>query len=359
MLSDADYMERALVHAERGRGRTTPNPVVGAVIVSEGVVVATGYHERAGEAHAEVRALEAAGEQARGATLYSTLEPCCHTGRTGPCTERIIAAGIRRVVGAIRDPNPRVAGGGFAALRARGIDVVDGVLAEAAARANRSFFTWVREGRPFVTMKIALSRDARVAARAGARTAITGPAAFRQIHRDRAATDAIGVGVGTVLVDDPLLTPRGSWRARPLARVVFDRSLRIAPTARLFSTLRTGPVIVCTSAHAADGSSAAALQRAGAQVEGIGGAFLPGALRRLAELGVTSIILEGGPALHASAWRAQLVDRVQLYIGQALLGGDGVPWLDHTTLPWSALSNVDTRWLGADLLIEGDVHRTH
>jgi diaminohydroxyphosphoribosylaminopyrimidine deaminase/5-amino-6-(5-phosphoribosylamino)uracil reductase len=359
MLSDADYMARALVHAERGRGRTTPNPVVGAVVVSDGVVVATGYHARAGEAHAEVRALDAAEERARGATLYSTLEPCCHKGRTGPCTERIIAAGIRRVVGAIRDPNPRVAGGGYAALRAHGIEVVDGVLGEAAARVNRSFFTWVREGRPFVTMKIALSADARVAASPGERTAITGPAAFRRIHRDRAETDAIGIGAATVLVDDPLLTPRGSWRDRPLVRVVFDRSLRIAPTARLFSTLRTGPVIVCTSANAADGSTAAALRRAGAQIEGIGEAFLPGALSRLAGLGLTSIILEGGPALHASAWQAQLVDRVQLYIGQATAGGSGVPWLDHSTLPWSDLLNVDTRWLGADLLIEGDVHRTH
>ncbi|MGH9330159.1 MAG: bifunctional diaminohydroxyphosphoribosylaminopyrimidine deaminase/5-amino-6-(5-phosphoribosylamino)uracil reductase RibD, partial [Vicinamibacterales bacterium] len=193
MLTDNDYMERALLHAERGRGRTSPNPVVGAVVVSDGVVVATGYHERAGGAHAEVRALDAAGKRARGATLYSTLEPCCHTGRTGPCTERIIEAGIRRVVAAVRDPNPRVAGGGFAALRAGGIDVVDGVLAEAAARANQSFFTWVREARPFVTMKIALSRDGRVAARPGARTAITGPAAGRQIHRDRAEIDALGV----------------------------------------------------------------------------------------------------------------------------------------------------------------------
>lgn len=359
MLTDADYMERALLHAERGRGRTSPNPVVGAVVVSDGVVVATGYHERAGEAHAEVRALDAAGKRARGATLYSTLEPCCHTGRTGPCTERIIEAGIQRVVAAVRDPNPRVAGGGFDALRARGIEVVDGVLAEEATRVNRSFFTWVREGRPHVTMKVALSRDARVAAGPGARTAITGLAADRHVHRIRAETDAIGVGVGTVVTDDPLLTARGSWRERPLTRVVFDRSLRMPPRARLFSTLTAGPVIVCTLAAAIDGESAAALQRAGAQLEGIREDFLRGALRRLAELGVTSIILEGGPTLHASFWRARLVDRVQLYVGQRPLGVDGVPWLDGATFPLSALSTVGTRWLGGDLLIEGDVHRTH
>jgi diaminohydroxyphosphoribosylaminopyrimidine deaminase / 5-amino-6-(5-phosphoribosylamino)uracil reductase len=359
MLTDAEYMERALLHAGRGRGRTSPNPIVGALVVSDGVVVSWGFHERAGEAHAEVRALNAAGPRARGATLYSTLEPCCHTGRTGPCTERIIDAGIRRVVAAVRDPNPRVAGGGFAALRARGIEVVDGVLQEAASRANQSFFTWVREGRPHVTMKIALSRDGRVAAARGTRTAITGPASDRQVHRDRAEIDAIGVGSGTVLIDDPELTARGAWRERPLTRVVFDRTLRTPPTARLFSTLKAGPVIVCTLSNAVDGGAAEALTRAGAQLEAIHGDFLPGALRRLGELGVTSLILEGGPALHGSLWRACLVDRVQLYIGQHALGDDGVPWLDATTFPLSALAKVGTRWLGGDLLIEGDVYRTH
>lgn len=358
-MTDADYMERALLHAGRGRGRTSPNPVVGALVVSDGVVVASGYHERAGEAHAEVRALDAAGPRARGATLYATLEPCCHTGRTGPCTERIVDAGIRRVVAAVRDPNPRVAGGGFAALRARGVEVVDGVMEEEAARANQPFFTWTREGRPLVTMKIALSRDGRVAAGRGVRTPITGPVSDRQVHRDRAETDAIGIGVGSVLTDDPLLTARGAWRERPLTRVVFDRSLRTPPTARLFSTLAAGPVIVCTLANAVDGEAAAGLRGAGAQVEGIRGNFLPEALRRLGELGVTSIILEGGPALHGSAWRERLVDRVQLYIGQRVLGVDGVPWLDGATFSLRALSRVGTRWLGGDLLIEGDVHGTH
>jgi diaminohydroxyphosphoribosylaminopyrimidine deaminase/5-amino-6-(5-phosphoribosylamino)uracil reductase len=359
MLTDADYMERALLHAGRGRGRTSPNPVVGALVVANDVVVGWGYHERAGEAHAEVRALNAAGDRARGATLYSTLEPCCHTGRTGPCTERIIQAGIRRVVAAVRDPNPRVAGGGFAALRAGGIEVLDGVLGDEAARVNQPFFTWVAHGRPFVTMKIALSGDGRVAASPGIRTPITGSASNRQVHRDRAETDAIGIGAGTVLSDDPLLTARGAWRARPLTRVVFDRSLRIPAAARLFSTLTAGPVIVCTSANAVDGGAAAALTRAGAQLEAIRGDFLPEALRRLGDLGVTSIILEGGPALHGSVWRARLVDRVQLYIGRHALGGDGVPWLDDATFPLGALSRVTTRWLDGDLLIEGDVHGTH
>lgn len=358
MLSDADYMARALFHAERGRGRTAPNPIVGAVIVSEdGVVVGAGHHEAAGQPHAEARALDAAGARGRGATLFCTLEPCCHTGRTGPCTARIVEAGIRRVVAAIQDPNPRVAGGGFRYLRDRGIDVVDGVMRDEAARANAPFFTWVRKGRPLVTAKVALSADGRVAARAGERTAITGPAAARWVQRDRAWTDAIGVGVGTVLVDDPLLTARGAWRHRPLTRAVFDRTLRTPPTARLFSTLDVGPVIILTTAESAQLPRAASLLRAGAQIEPISGDFLPAALHALGRLDVTALTLEGGPTLHAAVWRADLVDRVQVYIGQMTLGSDGVRWLADDVLPWGALAGARTRRLGDDVLIEADVHR--
>jgi diaminohydroxyphosphoribosylaminopyrimidine deaminase/5-amino-6-(5-phosphoribosylamino)uracil reductase len=358
MLTDADYMARALFLAERGRGRTAPNPIVGALVVSDaGVVVGAGYHESAGKPHAEIRALDAAGASARGATLYCTLEPCCHVGRTGPCTTRIIEAGVRRVVAAIEDPNPRVAGGGFRQLREGGVEVIDGVLRIEAARANAAFFTWVREGRPLVTMKVALSADGRVAARTGARTAITGPAASRWAQRDRAGTDAIGVGVGTVLVDDPLLTARGAWRHRPLTRVVFDRSLRTPPTARLFSTLGSGPVIILTTPESASAERATSLSRAGARIESISGEFLPAAFRRLGQLDVTAVMLEGGPALHAAAWRAGLVDRVQMYIGQMTLGPQGVPWLAADVLPWGVLDGVRARWLGDDVLIEAHVHR--
>jgi diaminohydroxyphosphoribosylaminopyrimidine deaminase/5-amino-6-(5-phosphoribosylamino)uracil reductase len=358
MLSDADYMARALFHAERGRGRTAPNPVVGAVVVSaDGVVVGTGYHEAAGQPHAEARALDAASARARGATLFCTLEPCCHTGRTGPCTARIVEAGICRVVSAIQDPNPRVAGGGFRYLRERGVDVVDGIMREEAARANAPFFTWVREGRPLVTMKVALSADGRVAARAGVRTAITGPVAARWVHRDRACTDAIGVGVGTVLIDDPLLTARGAWRHRPLTRVVFDRTLRTPPAARLFSTLDAGPVIILTTAESAALPQVAPLLRAGARIEPIAGDFLPGALRALGRLEITALTLEGGPTLHDAVWRADLVDRVQIYIARTTLGSEGVRWLAGDMPPWSALASARTRRLGDDVLIEADVHR--
>jgi diaminohydroxyphosphoribosylaminopyrimidine deaminase / 5-amino-6-(5-phosphoribosylamino)uracil reductase len=358
VVNDADYMARALVHAERGSGRTSPNPIVGAVVVTDaGVVVATGYHERAGAAHAEVRALEAAGPRARGATLYSTLEPCCHVGRTGPCTTRIADAGIRRVVSAVRDPNPKVAGGGVAELRRRGIDVVEGVLEEAAARANAAFFTWVRKNRPLVTMKVALSCDGFVASRPGQRTQITGAAVARRTHRDRAAIDAVAVGVGTVLCDDPLLTARTAWRERPLTRVVFDRRLRTPPGARLFTTLDSGPVLIMCPDDAALEPRAASLQSAGARIERIGGAFLQGALSRLAELDVTSLILEGGPTLHEAFYRARLVDRVQIYVGDGAIrhdpsGSSPVPWLDAENLPWTALLRPRVRILGNDLCIE-------
>jgi diaminohydroxyphosphoribosylaminopyrimidine deaminase/5-amino-6-(5-phosphoribosylamino)uracil reductase len=359
MLTDADYMARALFLAERGRGRTSPNPIVGAVVVSpDGVVVGAGYHERAGEAHAEVRALDTAGPRARGATLYCTLEPCCHVGRTGPCTSRIVEAGVRRVVAAVGDPNPHVGGGGFRRLRQDGVEVVEGVLADAAARANAAFFTWIRRGRPFVTMKVAISADGRVAERPGVRSALTGAAAARLIHRDRAAVDAVGVGSGTVLADDPLLTARGAWRERPLTRVVFDRRLRTPPAARLFSTLAAGPVIILTRADAytAAADRVRALERAGARVEAVAGT-IEAALRRLGALGLTSLTLEGGPALHTAAWTAGVVDFVQIYVAARALSAGGVPWLGTDVLPSSTLASASTRWCGDDLLIEAHVHR--
>ena len=220
-----DYMRRALFLAACGRGRTSPNPMVGAVVVSnDGVIVGQGFHQRAGGPHAEVHALEMAGDRARCATLYCTLEPCCHVGRTGPCVCRIVEAGIGQVVAAVQDPNPAVNGRGFEYLRAHGVDVRTGVGAAAAARLNQPFFTLMRARRPFVILKAATSLDGRIAAAPGQRTDLTSPAARRHAHVVRAEVDAIGVGVGTILIDDPLLTVRGVHRERPLTRVVFDRA---------------------------------------------------------------------------------------------------------------------------------------
>lgn len=357
--TDARWMRRALQHARRGVGRTTPNPVVGAcVVTADGVVVGQGAHERAGEPHAEVHALNEAGEAARGATLYCTLEPCAHTGRTPPCTDRIIAAGITRVVAAMEDPHPLVQGRGFNALRAHGIQVDIGTGRDAAVRLNQAFITSVREGRPFVILKAATSLDGRIAATRGTRTVLSSAAARRHAHTVRAWVDAVGIGSETLQVDDPLLTAREVYRERPLARVVFDRRLRTSASARLFSTLSSGPVIILTSADAlgAHRDRVVSLERAGAIIVAAEGR-LGSALRELPRFDIHSLVLEGGAAIHAAAWDAQVVDYVQLYVAPVSLGRSGVPLLEDRAFASVALAERAVDLLGPDVLIEGYVHR--
>jgi diaminohydroxyphosphoribosylaminopyrimidine deaminase / 5-amino-6-(5-phosphoribosylamino)uracil reductase len=328
-------MRRAIEHARRGLGRTTPNPIVGACIVTDdGVVLGQGAHEFAGGPHAEINALDEAGADARGATLYCTLEPCSHTGKTGPCTERIIASGIRRVVAAMGDPFPQVNGRGFAMLRAHGIDVEVGIEHDSAVRLNQPFLTTVREGRPFVILKAATSLDGRIA-RKGERTPLTSAPALRHAQYMRAQVDAIAVGSETILVDDPLLTAREVYRERPLTRVIFDRRGRVPPTARIFSTLSAGPVLVVTSSELGD------------------------AIRSLAAQGIQSLILEGGAAVHAAAWDAGVVDYVQLYVAPVWLGQDGVPLLEGRDFSPASLLESRVEQIGPDVLIEGYVHRPH
>jgi len=360
IAADAAHMRRALRLAERGRGRTSPNPLVGAVIVDEsGVIVGDGFHEAAGQAHAEIRALEAAGSRARGATLYCTLEPCCHTGRTGPCVDRIVAAGIRRVVAAATDPNPLVSGGGFRALRAHGLDVVVGVEEAAARRQNAAFFTWIREGRPYVIAKAAVSLDGAIAAAPGVRSEISGALARRLVQRTRAEVDAIGVGSGTVLADDPVLTARDVYRSRPLVRVVFDRRLRLPLGARLVASAAEGPVVVLTSTRAVEERArhAAQLRDAGICLEALADLGLPAAMGRLAGRGISSLLLEGGAALHAAAWNARMIDRVQLFVAPCRLGNDGVPVFGEAPFSVADLDNRRVTPCGDDVLIEGDVQR--
>ena len=357
-MSDADYMRRALFHARRAEGVTTPNPLVGAVVVSpDGVVVGQGRHLRAGEPHAEVFALQDAGAQARGATLYVTLEPCCHHGRTGPCTRRIIEAGITRVVAAMTDPNPLVGGHGFAELRAHGIQVEVGLLGDDAARMNRAFSLVQTEGRPLVIAKAATSLDSRIAAAPGVRTAISSAEANRRTQRLRGAVDAVGVGSGTMLADDPLLTARECYRARPLARVIFDRRLRTPPSARVFSTLDAGPVIILTTVEAVrqHPERAAALQSAGADLsEGTGA--LPVAIRSLVRWDISTLLLEGGGTLHAAAWQAGMVDRVIVIVAPTVLGEQGAKFFGGIPVPLSQLIPVRVETLGPDAWIEADVH---
>ena len=354
-------MRRALFHAARGRGRTSPNPMVGSVVVSpDGVVVGYGHHERAGAPHAEVRALEMAGVRARGATLYSTLEPCSHVGRTGPCAVRILEAGVARVVAAIEDPNPLVHGRGFAFLREHGVDVEIGLCADEAALINQPFFTLVRKGRPFVIFKAAISQDGYIAEAPGLRTQLTSAEADRHAHQQRAEVDAIGVGVGTIVVDDPLLTPRGVYRERPLVRVVFDRELRMSPEARVLSTRDAGPVIIVTTAvGAARHEARARLEGAGAEIEIAADRTLHAAMARLGARQIESLVLEGGAAIHRAAWAEGLADVVQVYVTPRIIGPRGVPFLDARTFSTDALVGRRTEELGPDLLIEGYVHRPH
>src|SRR5918994_1646536 len=360
MLSHFEYMNRALDLAERGRGTTSPNPMVGAVIVREdGMIVGQGYHEHAGGPHAEVRALDEAGSLARGASLYCTLEPCSHTGRTGPCTERISVAGIARVIAATGDPDPRVSGRGFDLLRHKGIDVSIGAGRDRALRLNRAYFTFKTQHRPFVIMKAATSLDNRIAARAGERTRISSDDAVRHSHGLRAEVDAIAVGSGTVLADDPLLTAREVHRRRPLTRVLFDRRLRIGPGARVFSTLDAGPVIIVATTDSIERNRgrAADLARAGADLEPINNGALPDAFRRLAEREIMSLILEGGVELQAAAWKAGLVDAVHLYVAPITLGDEALSWLDVDTVSVAALVDRHVTPLGPDVFMEGYVHR--
>ena len=358
-MSDDAYMDQALALAERGRGLTSPNPLVGALLVSkDGVVVGTGFHERAGMAHAEVRALDEAGERAHDATLYCTLEPCSHVGRTGPCVLRIVEAGVRRVVIGIVDPNPRVSGSGIAYLREHGLQVEIGVRRMAAARLNEAFLTWVTRGRPFVTMKIATSLDGGIAAEPGVRTPLTSEEANTAVHQLRSEVDAVAVGSTTVLVDDPLLTARGAARPRPLMRVVYDRRMRTPLTAALLSTLEAGPVVVLTTekAIAQDPEVAARLRAAGARLEALEVGDIGEAMRRLADLEITSLLLEGGAMVHQAAWTAGVVDRVQRYVAPVTLGPTGVAWL-AAGVSRARLHDLRVEALGPDVLIEGYVQR--
>jgi diaminohydroxyphosphoribosylaminopyrimidine deaminase/5-amino-6-(5-phosphoribosylamino)uracil reductase len=349
-------MRKAIALAGRGRGTTSPNPMVGALVVDDdGVIVGRGAHLVAGGPHAEVVALEDAGARAVGATLYCTLEPCSHTGRTGPCAPLVAQSGVRRVVVAMDDPNPLVNGRGLAHLRGRGVEVVSGVEREAAERQNVVFLTGILDRRPYVVVKVALSVDGCVAAAVGERTPLTGPPANRRVQRQRAEVDAIAVGSGTILTDDPLLTARGAYRSRTLIRVIFDRRLRTPPSARILSTLADGPVLIVCNADAErlEPGRAAALQAAGAELLVPERDDLPSAFRALFDRGVASIVIEGGAALHRSALESDMVDAVHVYITPHRLGPGGLRWLDAGRIAWDTVPRRCARWVGEDLLVEG------
>lgn len=357
---DARFMRKALALAERGRGHTSPNPMVGALVVDDrGVIVGRGAHQVAGGPHAEVVAFEDAGDRARGATLYCTLEPCSHTGRTGPCAPLVVRAGIRRAVIAMEDPNPLVNGAGLDHLRRNGIETVVGVERDAAVRQNAVFLVNVLHKRPHVTLKAAVSVDGRLGL-PGVRVPLTSAAANRRVHRQRAEVDALGVGSTTVLTDDPLLTPRGAFRERPLARVIFDRRLRTPPSARVLSTLAAGPVIIVGSAHTTGAAPRIrALEDAGARILALPADDVRSALAALWDEGIASIVLEGGGALHRAAVDAGVVDAIHAYIAPKRLGDDGVTWLGHGRCAWEMLRHRHAVWLDGDLFVEGLTAHVH
>jgi len=320
-MSDLGFMLEAVALAAEGRYSTSPNPAVGCVLVRAGEIVGRGFHVRAGTAHAEVAALAAAGPAARGATAYVSLEPCNHHGRTGPCTEALLAAGVARVVYACDDPNPRVAGQGAARLRAAGVDVVAGVGAAEASALNRGYFKRMRSGRPFVRIKIAMSLDARMALASGESQWITGPAARAEVQRLRAESCAIVTGSGTVLADDPALTVREArfgLHGRQPRRIVVDRRLAVPATARLLSLPGATHVLTTCS----DASRVAALEAAGAVVECFTeGTLDPAAvLAHLGALDANEVLVEAGPKLAGAFLAAGAFDELIVHVAPKLLG---------------------------------------
>ena len=327
MSDDAKWMRRCLVLARRAEGRTAPNPIVGCVIVSkQGEVLAEGWHAKAGALHGEAAALAKLRGPAKGATLYVNLEPCNHHGRTEPCAPKVIAAGVKRVVYGAADPIRSHAGGGKAIARA-GIAVTGGVLEAECVEANRAFFTWAREGRPFIVLKAATSLDGRAATHTGHSQWITGEAARADVHAVRNRLDAIAVGVGTVLADDPQLTVRGVRGGRDPVRVVLDSSLRTPPGARLMPGPHSPARVIIATTETAEPGRQRRLELAGAEVwrmPGHGGQVdVAGLVKRLAAEGLASLLVEGGPTVHASFLEANLADELRLYVAPIVVGGHG------------------------------------
>jgi diaminohydroxyphosphoribosylaminopyrimidine deaminase/5-amino-6-(5-phosphoribosylamino)uracil reductase len=364
-MDDTRWMARALALAARGRGLTSPNPMVGALVVQDGAVIAERFHERAGGPHAEAAALAAAGPRARGATLYVTLEPCNHVGRTPPCVDAILRAGVGRVVAATRDPNPRVTGGGAAALTAAGIEVDLGCLERDARELNHAFFTAIEQQRPHVTAKWAMTLDGKIAAHDRRSRWITGEAARREAHRLRSESDAIVTGIGTVLADDPALTVRleQPWPREPY-RVVVDSRARLPLDAALLRTGTPARVLVAVGEDA-PAARVAGLASAGASVLQCKSrdrrVDVADVCARLFALDAIAVLLEAGGELTGAFMQAGLVDRVAVFVAPKLVGGVTAP----TPVGGPGLSLGDAvrldgltaRPLGDDWLLEGRVAR--
>lgn len=326
---EKQYMARAIELAAQGLGRTSPNPMVGAVVVRGGRIIGEGYHRRAGESHAEVAAIAAAGAGARGADLYVNLEPCSHQGRTPPCTDAVLEAGISRVFASMEDPNPLVSGRGGSLLREKGVVVAFGLLSTEASRLNECYIKYISRGLPFVILKSAMSLDGKTATMTGDSRWVSGPESRREVHRIRDAVDGVLVGIGTVLADDPMLTtrlPRGT--GMHAARIVVDPFLKMPAAARMLEDKEGGPVFVA-ALEKAPVDRAAALRRRGAGIlfcqEKEGRLDMVSLMKSLAGREMTSLLIEGGSAVAASALESGIVDKIVCFIAPKIVGGRDAP----------------------------------
>jgi len=362
-------MSLALRLAAKGLGTASPNPMVGALVVNNSRIVGKGFHLRPGLPHAEILALRQAGSRARGATLYVTLEPCCHfRKRTPPCVPNILRSGVTRVVIAMTDPNPSVKGKGAAALRRAGLTVLVGVARDEAEKLNIAYLYWIKTKRPHVTLKAGMTLDGKIATASGESKWITGKQSREEVHRLRGQMDAVLVGIGTVRVDNPALTARigrdlRKMRPRQPLRIVVDSALRISLNARILFQQRNAKTIMATTELASAAQKQALLNR-GIEVLALpsvrGKVSLPALMCELGKRGVTSLLVEGGGELHAAMLKAKLVHHVRLYIAPMLLGGDDAKDVIGGRSPASLVSalrlhNVKTRLIEEDLVLEGDL----
>ncbi|REG28555.1 diaminohydroxyphosphoribosylaminopyrimidine deaminase [Archangium gephyra] len=360
------FMRLALEEAAKGLGRTSPNPVVGAVLVKGGRIIARGYHRRAGTAHAEVVALEAAGAKARGADLYTTLEPCDHYGRTPPCSQAVLDAGVRRVFVGSSDPNPKVNGKGVARLRRAGVEVVTGVLKEEADKLNRPFFKSMSTGLPYVTLKAAVTLDGKLATATGDSRWVTGEQARAWVHRLRDQVDVILVGSTTVQRDNPQLTTRlAEGTGKDPVRVVVDSHLRLSPKLTVFTQRSPARTVVATLEDPAS-RKAKRFAAAGAEVWRMpakqGRVDLEALLRRLAKEGLNHVLVEGGAEMYGSFLRESLADELLLFVAPKLIGGEGLSWSGSLGVKQMAraltVGKLSFEQVGEDLLLRARLSHT-
>jgi diaminohydroxyphosphoribosylaminopyrimidine deaminase / 5-amino-6-(5-phosphoribosylamino)uracil reductase len=359
---DEYWMRRALRLAAKARGRTSPNPMVGAVLVRGGRVVGEGYHSRAGEPHAEIVALDCAQERARGSTLYLNLEPCVHQGRTPPCAPRVVQSGVKKAVIGMSDPNPRVEGKGIRILEEGGLEVRVGVLEEECRRLNEAFFKHITTGIPFVILKAAATLDGKIATRNGDSKWISSEASRRLVHRLRNEVDGIVVGIGTILKDDPLLTARVA-RGRDPYRIILDASLRIPEDAHVIGTLPSKTILVTT--EKASPEKVERLRERGVEVWRLGSVEgkvdLKACLARLGGMGMMSLLVEGGSQIYGSFLDEGLVDKFFLFLAPRLMGDPqalsifGGRGTDHLQEAIS-LRDMKVKRVGGDVLIEGYIN---